>query len=188
VVVYHEGPLPGSAAAAGAGGGAVFADDDELSTDTTPAAPAAAAPPKPTSVSRPTTSAPPPTVPPATVPPATVPPATVPPATVPPATVPPATVPPPAANPRPSVVEFADEVVEVRARAPSPSKPSSPAAPGNVVASKGRVLQFSKQAGGKGGVLGDDLGQMSGGLRTLLVLGVVALGIAAAVLVVNLVR
>lgn len=160
VIVYREGPLPGSAAAAAARGGAVFADDDELFTDTAPAAPA---PPKPTSASRPAASAPPPAV------------------------EPPA-APPPAASPPPAVVEFADEVVEVRARAPSPAKPSAPAAPANVAASKGRVLQFSKQAAGKGGVLGDDLGQMSGGLRTLLVLGVLAFGIAAAVLVVKLVR
>lgn len=44
------------------------------------------------------------------------------------------------------------------------------------IASGPRVLQFSKQAQGRGGVLGDDLGQMGGGMRALLVLGALAAG------------
>lgn len=83
------------------------------------------------------------------------------------------------------VVEFEDEVVEV-AKAPPPRREEplvqtrAPArgqakATDDVQPSSGRILQYSKKAGGSG-VLGDDLGQMSGGKRALLVLLVVAVG------------
>ncbi len=82
-------------------------------------------------------------------------------------------------------VEFEDEVVEV-AKAPPPRReeplvqaraPSrgQAKATDDVQPSSGRILQYSKKAGGSG-VLGDDLGQMSGGKRALLVLLVVAFG------------
>ena len=99
-----------------------------------------------------------------------------------------------------NVVEFEDEVVEVeRAPAPAPpppvrresepvievrkprqdtpagkAKPASGGA-GDVAGTSGRILQYSKKAGGKN-PLGDDLGQMSGGMRLLVVLGVIAVG------------
>lgn len=84
--------------------------------------------------------------------------------------------PPPPPPPKPAVVEFADEVVEVR-RAPPPAaaKPKSGDKPA-VAPAAGRILQYSKQGPGSGGLLGDDLGQMSGGTRWLLYLAVVAIG------------
>ena len=77
------------------------------------------------------------------------------------------------------VVEFEDEVVEVQ-KAPTreapvvevragqrESGPSSGAgSSGAAAGGAGRVLQYSKKQGG-GGLLGDDLGQMSGGKRWL---------------------
>ena len=45
----------------------------------------------------------------------------------------------------------------------------------DLVASSQRVLQYSKKSGGKN-PLGDDLGQMSGGMRMLVVLIAVAIG------------
>ena len=80
----------------------------------------------------------------------------------------------PAAAPQPAarVVEFEDEVVEIRQ--PESSRPSAPAE--DVVASSQRVLQFSKRPGGSN-PLGDDLGQMPGGVRALLVLLAVAAGV-----------
>lgn len=103
-------------------------------------------------------------------------------------------------SPAGDVVEFEDEVVEVTS-APPPRRadpledplvaPRAPSRPAGAPASKsgqqaagqeraglpgsGRVLQYSKKAGGKG-VLGDDLGQMSGGKRALLVVLVLAVG------------
>lgn len=83
---------------------------------------------------------------------------------------------PPPAPRAPATVEFADEVVEVKkARAPTPGtvvgKATATGEP--VIAQKGRVLQFSTQK--DGGALGDDLAQMSGGMRALLLLGAAAL-------------
>lgn len=87
------------------------------------------------------------------------------------------------------VVEFEDEVVEVQ-KAPAPRRdapavevrpgqrasdqPSGGGSSGSASAGAGRVLQYSQKKGG-GGLLGDDLGQMSGGKRWL----VFALAIAA---------
>jgi S-adenosylmethionine:tRNA ribosyltransferase-isomerase len=50
----------------------------------------------------------------------------------------------------------------------------------------GRILQFHKQAGG-GGVLGDDLAQVGGGMRALFVLGALALGAGIVWLTIRLV-
>lgn len=98
--------------------------------------------------------------------------------------------PPPPAPPAPSapaVVEFADEVVEVRKPSPRPEAPAARPAAGPTVQASSRVLQFSRHAQG-GGMLSDDLEQMSGGRRAFLVLCVVAAGVALAALVVHLVR
>jgi len=100
----------------------------------------------------------------------------------PPAHTPPPPPPPP--PPRPSVVEFADEVVEVRkapvVEAKKPAAAAPTAAPGDVVATGSRVLQFSKHTG-KGGLLGDDLSQMSGGTRSILYAGVLLLAVGIVV-------
>ena len=103
--------------------------------------------------------------------------------------------PPPPPQRSANVVEFEDEVVEVQ-QSPSPNrdpeplievrKPqrteSSPAkaasrgsAADDVVGSSQRVLQFSKKASGQS-PLGDDLAQMSGGMRLLVVVAAVAIG------------
>lgn len=114
-------------------------------------------------------------------------------------------LPPPSSAPATgNVVEFEDEVVEVQTPAPKPPAPRPSSAgraepsievrkprptkdasakaaakgqqpAGDVVASSQRILQYSKKAGG-GGVLGDDLNQMSGGTRALLVLVALAAG------------
>jgi hypothetical protein len=88
----------------------------------------------------------------------------------------------PAAAPAPArqVVEFADEVVEVR-RASAPANEQTAgkavAAPPNAaMTASSRILQFHKQGPGSGGLLGDDLAQMGGGQRLLLIAFVVALG------------
>jgi predicted component of type VI protein secretion system len=88
-------------------------------------------------------------------------------------------VPPPvpqkAPPPSAEVVEFADEVVELREPArPEPAiaaRASAPAAAATVLDQKQRVLQFHKRAG-KGGPLGDDLSQMSSGVRAVVFLAV----------------
>lgn len=171
VFTFREGEVPGGSApkAAGAGArGAVASEDDNdlFGGDAPAAAPAA------------------PRAAPAPVPPRLESVRSVPPAT-PAATVPPVAPPPP----RPAVVEFADEVVEVR-------KPVAPAAPGKaaaagpaapVAAKRQGVLQYSKQAGA-GGLLGDDLAQVSGGKRAVLFLGVLALAVGLGWLVMKLVR
>lgn len=75
-----------------------------------------------------------------------------------------------------ATVEFADEVVEVKkAKAPAAVAAGGKAAAAGepVIAQKGRVLQFSVQK--DAGALGDDLAQMSGGMRALLVLGALVL-------------
>lgn len=79
------------------------------------------------------------------------------------------------------MVEFADEVVEVR-KAPVAAKESARPNAGNaapVLQSQQRVLQFHQHAPARGGVLGDDVSQWSGGMRALLyaVVLAVALGL-----------
>ena len=97
-------------------------------------------------------------------------------------------------------MEFEDEVVEVQ-KAPPPraepqvevrAAPRSPSPQGGrsgseVEPSSGRILQYSKKQGGSG-VLGDDLGQMSGGKRAALVLLVVAVPIVVRALEPNVSR
>ena len=176
VIVYREGEIPGRTRSSGGSGGAaaVFDDDDDLLGSDAPA-PAKPSPPSDDvdllgDDLTPDEPSPRPA---------------------------PTPAPPPAAN----VVEFEDEVVEVQqpppAR-PAPTRRDDPvievrkAAPrgdakpaggkagaDDMVASSQRVLQFSKKAGGNG-VLGDDLAQMSGGMRALIVLGVIAIGAGVA--------
>ncbi|MFY9346040.1 MAG: hypothetical protein WAT39_26355, partial [Planctomycetota bacterium] len=107
--------------------------------------------------------------------------------------VPPAPTPPPPAPARPSsVVEFADEVVEVRkpVAKPEPATAASgkAAAGPAIAATSSRILQFQKKTGGPGGLLGDDFGQLSGGMRGLLVLGVLALGAGIVFVVAQLMK
>lgn len=84
--------------------------------------------------------------------------------------------PPPPAPPRPSVVEFEDEVVEVRKPAAPAAAPAVPALDARApVLTSQRVLQFQNQAAGKG-PLGDDVGQLAGGARWLLYLLVAVVG------------
>lgn len=104
----------------------------------------------------------------------------------------PAPAPQPTPAPQPkkqNVVEFADEIVEVKKPTAKPrSQPgASKADDGPVVESRQKVLQFSKNANSKG-VLGDDVGQMSGGMRGLVFVLVIA-GMGGIVwLVMNAVR
>jgi hypothetical protein len=99
-----------------------------------------------------------------------------------------ASPPPPAPSPPASrdVIEFEDEVVEVR-RAPEPApRAQSAAAPASgepVVKAQQRILQYQKTSG-SGGLLGDDLGQLSGGTRSLVyaVVLLVAAGIVYGVI------
>lgn len=84
--------------------------------------------------------------------------------------------PPPPAPPRPSVVEFEDEVVEVRKPAAPAAAPAAPALDARApVLTSQRVLQFQNQAAGKG-PLGDDVGQLAGAARWLLYLLVAVVG------------
>ena len=92
--------------------------------------------------------------------------------------------------PAAEVVEFEDEVVEVQ-KAPTSRREEplvevravpreSSKAPrrgdgASVQPSSGRILQYSKKQAGRG-PLGDDLGQMSGGARLLVMLLAVAIG------------
>lgn len=89
----------------------------------------------------------------------------------------------PSSPPRPSqVVEFADEVVQVRAvpQAKSTAAPVANAASGEPkIESRQRVLQFQQHSAGRG-PLGDDLAQMSGGTKALL-FGAVLAGAAGLV-------
>ena len=161
VIVYREGALPGRSAAAPArasGGAALLDDDDDdLFASAGPSGAAPVAPPTDEAVlggddELPASRAPSPSAP------------------------------PPAAD----VVEFEDEVVEVQNVPPPRQEPavevrqagrpaSGAGAADPVQASSGRVLQYSKKKGGSG-LLGDDLGQMSGGTKWLLVLLAVAAG------------
>jgi predicted component of type VI protein secretion system len=95
---------------------------------------------------------------------------------------------PPPPLPPSSVVEFADEVVEVRRPAAPPAAARATSAPAGPVVSApaSRVLQFQKQGAGKGGLLGDDMGQMTGAMRGLLVLAVLAGGAGVVWLIVQL--
>ncbi len=168
VIVFHEGELPGAAPAAAKSAAAAL-DDNDLFGDApatsiqAPPPPAAAPRAAPTPVAR--TPAPPPPPPPPSAPPS-----------------------PPPAAPAPQVVEFADEVVEVRRPPPSasPAPATRPAggAPG-VAATGPRVLQFAKHAS-RDGVLGDDLGQVSAARRALLIVGVLAFGVGIAFVVARL--
>lgn len=151
VLVFHEGTPPGAAPAAAKGGGAaaaVFADDDDLLGGDAPAAPPVSSPPP---VTPPVRQAPMPVA----------------------ATPPPPPPAPPAAPPK-AVVEFADEVVEVRRAEPTAPKAAAGKDATAAVRSAGRVLQFHKKDGG-GGVLGDDLGQVGGSTKVLLYVGVLVL-------------
>jgi predicted component of type VI protein secretion system len=178
VLVYREGEAPGAAAAKAPSAPARAAfDDDDLLGD---AAPTTAPPPASPFADdaddllggAPQTAAAPRAVPPP------------PPAPLPPRPTPPV---PPAAKPPANVVEFADEVVEVRKPAAAPAaKTAAAAQPGAAPSTSGRILQFHKQAGG-GGVLGDDLGQVGGGMRALFVLGALALGAGIVWLTIRLV-
>lgn len=156
VLVFHEGTPPGVApAATGGGASAVFADDDDLLGGDAPAAPAASSP----SIGAPPSVAPPPSRS-----------APIPAAPPPPPSAPPA---PPPAPPK-AVVEFADEVVEVRRAEPAAPKAAAGKDATAAVRSAGRVLQFHKKDG-SGGVLGDDLGQVGGSTKVLLYVGVLVL-------------
>ena len=152
VLVFHEGTPPGAAPAAAKGGGAaaaVFADDDDLLGGDAPAAPPVSSPPP---------VAPPP----------------VRPSPMPVAATPPPPPPAPPAAPPKAVVEFADEVVEVRRAEPTAPKAAAGKDATAAVRSAGRVLQFHKKDG-SGGVLGDDLGQVGGSTKVLLYVGVLVL-------------
>lgn len=50
------------------------------------------------------------------------------------------------------------------------------------------MLQFQKRNAGGGSLLGDDFGQIGGGMRALLVLGALALGGGIVWLVIHLMR
>ncbi|HZN41906.1 MAG TPA: FHA domain-containing protein [Planctomycetota bacterium] len=186
ILTFREGAPPGVAGAAGAvTKGAVDNDNDLFGSDSATATDLQKPPAPPPSPARPPAA---PSVPAAPAAAAAPPPQKPqpPPQPVPtrPASPPPAPLPP---HPRPAVVEFADEVVEIRrAEAPAASKPGAVAA-APVVASPSRILQFQKQKGG-GGLLGDDMSQLSGGTRSLIF--AVVLVFAAAVVwgVMELVR
>jgi predicted component of type VI protein secretion system len=90
--------------------------------------------------------------------------------------------------PKPAVVEFADEVVEVRRAAPPPAAANKPKGQAPAAApAAGRILQYSKQAAGQGGVLGDDLAQLGGGMRWVLYLGGLLLAVGLVWLTMRLV-
>jgi len=201
VIVYREGVMPGSKPAKRSAGGApvIFDDDDDLFGDSSDSAAASAGGSRP-SAPAPSVPEPKPEPPKKPSPPKPVSAASddllgdddlfgddssTPPEPVRPAPT--------------NVVEFEDEVVEVQ-REPAPvrrepepvrrreepvievrkSQPAEsgnakPAASDDVVGSSQRVLQYSKKASGKN-PLGDDVGQMSGDMRLLVMLGVLAVG------------
>jgi hypothetical protein len=191
-IVFREGVLPmpqhASGTTAARRPAPVFDDDDDLLGGgdlfggDAPAAPPAPPPPTPPPPTPPPPAPPPPVRPAEPTRPVSVAPSAPAPQPPPPPVAPPPPAPsPPAAPPppKPSVVEFEDEIVEVRRPPPPPPPPGSRGSPApardEVVATSQRVLQFSKKPAGKG-LLGDDLNQMSGGMRALLVLFVLALG------------
>jgi len=198
VIKYRDGALPGSQAKSqsSAGSASIFEDDDDLFGDNSPAVekPAAAAPPPapapesddlldggddlfadepaPEPVAeparRPSTSSSPPAgnvvefedeVVEVEQSPA------------------PKPAPTPPAKPVPTrrVEEPVVEVRTPRTEAPSGKASNSSERGGEVAGASGRILQYSKKSGGKN-PLGDDLGQMSGTMRLVVVLGVVAVG------------
>ncbi|MGE3172271.1 MAG: FHA domain-containing protein [Planctomycetota bacterium] len=192
VLVFRE-QAPQARGAGGGGGGAAADDDVDLfGGDDAPAAP----PPARAQVP-PAAAAPPPPPPPPPPAPAAVdsddlfddP--IVTPRDEPPA--PKAAPKPPAAAPKPpapgkSLVEFADEVVSVRSspQARGASSPTPSATGGIDIQQKQRSLQFHKQEA-RGGALGDDLSQLSGGMRAL-IYGAVLVGmVGVAWLLMNLV-
>jgi hypothetical protein len=189
ILTYREGEVPGRPAAAPAAAAPQRSPAPMPAPSTAPvdddvdlfgSSPTAVALPRvpPASPSAAPSSPPPAVIPPRVEPAVRSAPAALTPAATPPAAAPPA-APPPAA-PRPSVVEFADEIVEVRKAPPAAGKPAASAAAAEpAIQRTQRVLQFSKQAGG-GGVLGDDLAQMSSGTRSLIYAVVLALAIALA--------
>lgn len=166
-IVYREGAVPGGAAPAPA---PTFADDDDLFAAT---ATNTAAPPPPVAPPPARSAAPPPPRPSTQPPPAPNPPSP----------------PPPPAPPR-GVVEFEDEIVEVR-RAPEPApRTAASTAPSHgepVVTTQSRILQYQKTTG-SGGLLGDDLAQLSGGTRWVLYAFVLLLGAGIVYGVIHLVR
>lgn len=84
-----------------------------------------------------------------------------------PATTPPPAPPPPAPS---QELEFLDEVVQVRTPAPAAQKPGVAGKPSGAAPARERgVLQYHKKTD-RGGLLGDDLAQMSGMKRGLLLL------------------
>ncbi|MCA8976042.1 MAG: hypothetical protein KDC98_15070, partial [Planctomycetes bacterium] len=89
--------------------------------------------------------------------------------------------------PKPAVVEFADEIVEVRKSAPAQPAKAAKADDAPIIGSKQRVLQFSKNAASST-VLGDDVGQMSSGVRALVFALVLAGMVALAWAVMTFVR
>jgi predicted component of type VI protein secretion system len=189
VLVYRE-------AAAGTGAALRVADEDDVDLfgGDAPAAPVAAAPaPRPSPPAAPPTTAAP-IAPAAPRPPVRPPVATSPPpvvSSVPPAgsSLPPAVSPlPPTGSSLPpaGIVEFADEVVEVRktgatARATAAAGGAAPAPAG--IQQKQRTLQFHHNVD-RGGALGDDLGQLGGSARTLVYAAVLAgaVGVAWAII------
>ncbi len=122
--------------------------------------------------------APAPAAAPVPAPPAAAPPAAARPAARPPVAPPVAAAPPPRAD----VVEFADEVVEVRSSPPPAARDGArhAAAGGGIsVQQKQRALQFHKVES-RGGALSDDLAQMSGGKRLAIQVLVLAAAIGIA--------
>lgn len=98
------------------------------------------------------------------------------------------------AQPAPEVLEFVDEVVDVRRREPavkpgSPTAASLPAGTAPPIVRRSGVLLFqAEKNASKNGLLGDDMAQMSIGMRLLLML--LGLGVAGALgwLVMTLVK
>jgi hypothetical protein len=165
LLVFHEGAVPGRATAAPAAGAAGLEDNDLFGDGPTEVA-----------LQKPPTPPPPPPSPPPAARPAPV-------RAAPSAPLPPPS--PPPSPPKPAVVEFADEVVEVQKPTPLPepdiaiaprAKPAVAQKADAPVQSATRILQFQNKAAGRSGILGDDLGQLGGGMRALLLLGALALG------------
>jgi hypothetical protein len=177
VLTFTEGapasgapPAPAPAPAPAAQTGAAAADEevDLFGSEEAPPAPMpaparpASPPPAPPHVSPPDSSAPTKLT---TAPPLRV---------EPPKPRAPAPPPPVSRTPPPAeVVEFADEIVEVKktTRSEPAAAAGPPAAAGVAIDRTQRVLQFHKNAA-KGGLLGDDISQMSSGTRAIVFLAV----------------
>lgn len=188
VLVFHEGDVPGAARPAGGGAAANLDDNDLFGGGSPPAPPVASSRAEPA----PARPAPPPAALASAAPSVAPPPSPPLPPSSPPPPPPPRVPAPPPPAPRAAVVEFADEVVEVK----KPAAKSEPAIAAKATAGGGpaavsqssRVLQFHKRPGGTGGLLGDDMGQMSGAMRALLVVGVLALGAGIVFVVMQLMK